>query len=176
MNAGSMMMSRLLILLIAGTVIYWRARRNLGPQIVRPGVLIGRVVLSGGLGLLLVGGVAEDGILWAGMAIGAGVGIVLAVLSLRHTRFTVQPPVVQYQANPYIGGAVIGVTVLRIIDDALFPVTVTSARPSHVLVAGMKGAVTEFFLLLFLAYWFGYSLGLLRAAHRLLPPKTPGAI
>jgi len=163
------------VILVAGVVLYLRLRRTRGEQLVRPGALMGRLILLGLIAVGMAGGITADGLLWAGLGMGAGIGVGVAFYSLRHTRFVVQPSDVRYQVNPYIGGAIIGVTALRVIDDALFPVSVSSTNPIHLSKAGHAGAVTGFFFYLFLAYWVTYYIGLWRTRNRLLQsePKTP---
>ena len=171
MNLASALPLAILIVVVVGL----RARRTMTSQLVRPVMLIGRLVVLGLLSIVLLLGMVPQTMMFLGIVIGLGIGLVLAFYSLKHTQFESAHDGLRYKTNPYIGGIVLLLVVLRIVVDIHNSSSIfQNQNSSHATMAISQGPLTVFLYFLFLGYWMFYYIGVLRRSRDLLkePPAT----
>ncbi len=88
-----------------GLLYYRRIRRNFGRQPYHPRRALARLVLLALVAVLLVTVAVLQPHVWLAIAIGAVVGMGIAVLALRHTHVEPCLSEAYYTPNPWIGGA-----------------------------------------------------------------------
>ena len=103
MNLASSLPLVILIVVVVGL----RARRTMTSQLVRPVMLIGRLVVLTLLSIVILLSMVPQTMMFLGIIIGLGIGFGLAFFGLRHTQFEKASGGLRYRANPYIGGIVL---------------------------------------------------------------------
>jgi hypothetical protein len=153
--------------------IYARARRNIGRQRLQPRNLRVRAiifgVLTGLVALLALSFPASLG----GLAGGLTLGVLLALLGLRLTRFETTAEGQFYTPNTYLGVAVTLLLVGRILYRVLVLVALTppDAAPPLPL---FQSPLTFLFFGLTAGYYIAYFAGVVIEAKRLTPAtKAP---
>lgn len=158
---------------LVGLILYRRVRRNFGRQPLR----VGRLMLRSGLLALVAAILLVVGLVGAGAASTAGLGVlaglaaggVLAVVGLRMTRFEHGASGHWYTPNPMIGVALtallLGRLAYRFFAVRALSATATAADPSS-LEALQRSPLTLALAALLIGYYLVYCIGLLRAARR----------
>jgi hypothetical protein len=148
--------------------IYARARRNIGRQRLQPrslkvgamifGVITGLVALAAGSYPASLGGLAG----------GLVLGVLLALLGLRLTRFETTAEGQFYTPNTYLGVAVTLLLVGRILYRVIVLLALTSpdAAPPIPL---FQSPLTFLFFGITAGYYLAYFTGVVRTAKRLAP-------
>ena len=163
MNLASSLPLVILIVVVVGL----RARRTMTSQLVRPVMLIGRLVVLTLLGIVILLGMVPQIMMFLGIIVGLGIGFGLAFFGLRHTQFETASDGLRYKTNPYIGGIVVLLVVLRIVVDIHSSSSIFANQNSpNATMALSQGPLTVFLYFLFLGYWVFYYIGVLRRSRR----------
>lgn len=170
------LVSILPLLVLILVVVGLRARRTMTSQPVRPTMLIVRIVILTLVGILLLFGLVPQISLLLGLGIGLAAGLALAFYSLKHTQFDNTGGEVRYKANPYLGGLVVLLLVLRMAVDfsSIDSILQTEAPAVHHALQWQQGPLSLALYFLFLTYWVFYYIGVLKKARAL--PKIPPAV
>ena len=158
---------------LVALVLYRRVRRNFGRQPLR----VGRLMLRSGLLALVAAMLLALGLVGAGAASTAGLGVLaglaaggaLAVVSLRMTRFEHGASGHWYTPNSMIGVALtallLGRLAYRFVAVRAVAATAAAADPSAI-AAFQRSPLTLAIAGLLIGYYLIYCIGLLRAARR----------
>ena len=138
--AGTLLLTALVLF-----VMYRRFRRSFGHQPLRPRRMIFRIAALTVIAALLLPG-ASLSITWvAALAGGLGVGVVLAVWGIRHTRFERRDGTLFYVPHTYTGLIVFAVFLGRFLYDLLvfYPSLKANAMRPGGMPPGTLGALPE---------------------------------
>ena len=159
MNLASSLPLVILIVVVVGL----RARRTMTSQLVRPVMLIGRLVVLTLLSIVILLSMVPQTMMFLGIIIGLGIGFGLAFFGLRHTQFEKASGGLRYRANPYIGGIVLLLVVFRILVDIHSSSSIFQNQNSpNATMALSQGPLTVLLYFLFLGHWMVYYIGVLR--------------
>jgi hypothetical protein len=146
--------------------VYRRVRRNIGRQPMQPRRMRLRIVFFGLLSVLLAGVALVTPITLTGLASGFILGVLLAVIGVRHTRFEVTPEGRFYTPNSYIGGVIsvllVGRLVYRLL--ALYGDPHALGLPEHGI---FKSPLTFLMFGLLAGYYIAYYIGLFLRYRRM---------
>ncbi|HEX3719387.1 MAG TPA: DUF1453 domain-containing protein [Verrucomicrobiae bacterium] len=114
MPSGPNSFAPLVIVVFIAWRVFYRVRRSIGKQTVRKKRLVARIVIYSVLGVAsAVGGLFRP-IVLAGLGVGLLLGVPLALVGLRLTRFENALDRQFYTPNPYIGAAVSLLFIIRL--------------------------------------------------------------
>lgn len=138
--AGTLFLAALVLF-----VMYRRFRRSFGQQPLRPQRMIFRIVVLTLIAALLLPGALLSATLAASLAGGLGVGVVLAVWGIRHTRFEKRDGTLFYLPHTYTGLIVFAVFLGRFLYDLLvfYPSLKANVMQSGGMPPGTLGALPE---------------------------------
>jgi len=163
---------KLITPLIVSALVVWalyrRVRRTFGRQPVQPPRLYLRAGILGMIGVLLLASVAREGALLGWLVGGMACGALLALVSLRHTRFEVDRSGRFYTPHAYIGMIILALFLSRLIFR--FVTIYTRAAPAagtSPLAAYEQSPLTLLIVGLLIGYYVLYNLGVLSKARSL---------
>lgn len=156
-----------------GFALYRRFRRTVGRQPLVPGRLMFQVGLLGIVSLVFLA-LAFSAIGTAAAALGGLLaGGAVGLLGLHHTRFERGPDRDYYTPNTYLGMAVFGVFLARLVyrwvqaSSQLQALPAGSSPPPSAVVGGMaSNPLTSALLLMVIGYYLAYNSGLLLWVRR----------
>ncbi len=166
----------ILVAALIGVRIYLRVRRAFGRQRVHPRRLTARVAFFAFFGLVSILLASPDARTLATLLAGGASGAVLGHLGLRHTRFESTPEGRFYTPHTYIGLTVTVSFLVWIVYDYLdvyHQLAVATAANPHGAPMPPESPLTFAISGAFIAYYFAYSLGVLRRSRQ--PAITPPA-
>ncbi len=163
------------IILIIAVILGLRARRTMTVQPVRAVMLIGRMVILALLAAVVALNSTPNWMLYASALAGLGAAWLASQYSLRLTRFEKTQEALAYRTNPYVGAAVIALTVVRLILDTNSGLALKVSSPGSGPARLSQGPLTMLVYFLFLGYWFFYYWGILRRAKALLEGFRPAS-
>jgi hypothetical protein len=156
-----------------GALIAWRIfarmRRNIGRQPLQPKRMVTRIVIYGVLTLLL----AAFSVLYPRVLLGLGgglaLGVPLALVGLKLTKFETTPQGRFYTPNPYIGTALTALLAARLVYRliALSNLSQNPTQPPPV----MQSSLTFCAFGILAGYYIAYYIGIL-VRSRTLPPSV----
>ncbi|MDB6108724.1 MAG: hypothetical protein JWR69_474 [Pedosphaera sp.] len=153
--------------------MYRRMRSTIGPQLLRPRRIIFRIGIFGVLGVLIGIAVLNHSSLLIGFGTGLLLGVPLAVIGLRLTRFATTAEGPFYTPNTYIGVALSVLLCARLIYrlTALYAFSHSPDQPSHI---PLGSPLTLALFGLLASYYITYNAGVyLRSREpQLVPDKT----
>ncbi len=165
---------------LAAFMVYRRVRRNFGRQLLRPVLLVGRIlVLAMVVAFLLFAGLAGGGVSLAGWGVllGLAAGGVLGGVGVRKTGFEIVAGKHWYTPHPGIGLALtalmLGRLAYRFFAIRATAAAVTASDPS-LLGNLQRSPLTLAIAGLLLGYYLVYNIGLLRMARR--PDDEPARV
>lgn len=150
--------------------VYFRVRRNLGRQKLRPIALRVRAGLLLVLLLALALSPPVQMQLLAALFVGSALGVALAGFALKHTRFETIDNVLGYTPNSVIGLTVSGLLIGRLGYRLyqLAPTLQEHASPMVALSASSRSPLTLVLLALVLSYNAAYALSIGHRARQLV--------
>ena len=166
----------ILVAALIGVRIYLRVRRSFGRQRVHPRRLTVRVALFALFGLLAILLASPEVLTLATLLAGGTCGAVLGYLGLRHTHFESTPEGRFYKPHTYLGLAVTVSFLVWIVYDYLdvyHQLAVATAAKPHGAPMPPESPLTFAISGAFIAYYFAYSLGVLRRSRQ--PAISPPA-
>ena len=166
----------ILVAALIGVRIYLRVRRTFGRQRVQPRRLTVRIALFAVFGVLAILLASAEVRTLAALLAGGACGAVLARLGMRHTRFESTPEGRFYTAHTYVGLIVTVSFLLWMVYDFLdvyHQLAVATAVNPHGAPLPPESPLTFAISGTFIAYYFAYSLGVLRRSRQ--PAITPPA-
>jgi hypothetical protein len=156
------------VILIIAVMLGFRARRTMTIQPLRPVMLIGRMVVLALLAVIILLNSTPQWIIYGGGFLGLASAWIFSHYTLRLTRFEKNQEGLTYRTNPYIGGIVVIVTLVRLIINTSTVFALKVSAPSSGPVVASQGPLTMAIFFLFLGYWFFYYWGILHKARILL--------
>jgi hypothetical protein len=159
MPSGSNNFVPLIIVAFIAWRVFYRVRRSIGKQTVRKKRLVVRIVIYSVLGVAsAVGGLFRP-IVLAGLGVGLLLGVPLALVGLRLTRFENALGRQFYTPNPYIGAAVSLLFIIRLFYRISEISGAAEQSPRHP--ASMLSPLTFGLFGLLAGYYVAYYTGIL---------------
>ena len=152
--------------------IWRRTRRNIGRQPLLAKRMILRIVIFSALTLVLGAVSIEQTSLLLGLGGGLLVGVPLALLGLRLTRFEATAEGRFFTPNTYLGVAISLLLAGRIIYRLTLFYSMMHAQHNQADLMNMRSALTMFLFGVVAGYYIAYYTGVFLRSHQLVPFGT----